>query len=203
MCACEGCEKPKSRKHPLCHAHAKRYQKNGVIGGPIRKRGKSSTRRFGPNGGECAIEGCRRRAESLGLCLGHYQGVRHGMIVEDGMIVSRQVTPDGLKYGDPWIKWSHRGCVNLRSRCLAADRDKWDKWAVVKVHSMRKRYVKAQAPKRRRMVACNATWDAKVKSMRGGIHNTAKKIHLDKWARWSSVKAILIYGRRTRNGQAT
>lgn len=202
MCACEGCEKPKARKHPLCHGHAKRYQKNGVLGGSLRKRGKSSgVSRFGPNGGECPIEGCRRRAESLGLCREHYQSiVRCGSIVEDGRIVSRRIRPDRLKYGEAWLKWSARASSHL-SRCRDDGRDKWVKWAVAKKSNMRQPRYRGRS--NRRPAACNATWDTKVESMRGGISNTAAKSRWDKWDRWSSTKAILIYGRRARNSQAT
>ena len=201
MCACEGCERPKAKKHPLCHGHAKRYQKHGVTGGPLRKRGKSGIPRFGPNGGDCPIEGCMRRAKSLGLCKEHYQSiVRCGSIVEDGRIVSRRISFDRLKYGEAWLKWSARASGHLSRIRRNVGRDEWDKWAVAKKSNMRSpRY---QGRSNRQPAACNATWDTKVQSMNKAIFNTAMKSHWNKWDRWASTKAIRIYGRRSRNSQA-
>lgn len=204
ICVCEGCEKPKAKKHPMCHGHAKRYQKNGVIGGLLRKRGESGIPRFGPNGGDCAIEGCEQRAKSRGLCIGHHQAVfRSGAIVQDGMIVPRQVNSDGWAIGDPWIKWSSQACGRMSEVIRRKGRDKWTKWAVLKFGHMRQqesRY-RSWSPKPHRG-ACNATWDTKVESMRKGLSNTAAKHRCDKWRRWSTTKAILIYGRQSRNCKA-
>lgn len=199
ICACEGCEKPKARRNPLCYGHEKRYYKTGVLGGPLRARGKTGgVSRFGPNGGDCPIEGCVRRAESLGLCKDHYQSiVRCGMAVVNGEMVS----PDQMKYGKAWLKWSAVASGRLSGATRREIADKWAKWAKNKAVNIRKRSKESRTPSR--PFGChNATWGVKMCWMAGALNRQATALRVNEWDKWATRKRKHISARKMRNRQS-